>query len=152
MPTSSSLQANISVTNSSDHVTSDSNPVPSVQEPFCHETESLVETATRVVTIEDDEAARMDAEQTPEHVPVDVEDIPVPSDNAIFVADELMSGNHNGHVHSPEKTEETIPSTHDNGVLTEIHDNEESPAKRRRTNNHSSRLVDLLLLLFFYLF
>lgn len=130
---------NASVSSPSDHLTLDSNPLASVQEPSCPEIEAIVTTAPRVVAIEDDEAARMDAEQTPEHVPVDLEDIPVAGDNAVFVVDELVSGNHHGDENAVRRIEQVTSTTHDGDVLTEIHDNEESPAKRRRSNYHPSR-------------
>ena len=89
-PASSSAQLNASISGSSDHVTLDSNPLSSTQNHYPTETESAVVTPS-VIAIDDDEVARMDAEQIPESVPADLTDITVPNDNAVFAVEELVS-------------------------------------------------------------
>lgn len=44
-----------------------------------------------MIAIDDDEVARMDAEQIPESVPADLTDITAPNDNAVFAVEELVS-------------------------------------------------------------
>jgi len=48
-------------------------------------------TTPRRIPVEDDEVARMDAEQIPEPIPADIMDVAVPNDNAVFVVDELIT-------------------------------------------------------------
>jgi hypothetical protein len=89
-PVPSNLQLNASISGSSDYVTLDSDRLQSGQNYHPIESESNVTTPRRI-PIDDDEVARMDAEQIPEPIPADITDIPVPNDNAVFVVDELVS-------------------------------------------------------------
>lgn len=84
------LQLNTSISSSSDYITLDSDRGRLGQRyhPLGSESNG---TTPRRIPIDDDEVARMDAEQIPEPIPADITDIPVPNDNAVFVVDELIS-------------------------------------------------------------
>jgi hypothetical protein len=68
----------------------DSDRLQSGQNYHPVESESNITTPRRI-PVDDDEVARMDAEQIPEPIPGDITDITVPNDNAVFVIDELIS-------------------------------------------------------------
>jgi hypothetical protein len=75
-------------------VTLDSDRLQSGQNHHPIESESNITTPRRI-PVDDDEVARMDAEQIPEPIPADITDITVPNDNAVFVIDELVSNTTN---------------------------------------------------------
>lgn len=89
---SSNHQLNTSISGSSDYVTLDSDRIQSTQNHHYHpiESESNVTTPRRI-PVDDDEVARMDAEQIPEPIPADVTDVAVQNDNAVFIVDESVS-------------------------------------------------------------
>ena len=88
----SNVQLNASISGSSDYISLDNDRMQSTQNQYHHhnETESNV-TTPRHIPVDDDEVARMDAEQIPEPIPADITDVVVPNDNAIFAVDELIS-------------------------------------------------------------
>jgi hypothetical protein len=108
-PVSSSVQLNASISGSSDHVTLDSNPLSSTQHHYQTETESAVVTPS-VIAIEDDEVARMDAEQIPESVPADLADITAPNDNAVFAIEELVSNTYAPPMTSTQTADSSVTS------------------------------------------
>ena len=89
-PVPSNLQLNTSISSSSDYVTLDSDRMRLGQSYHPIGSESNA-TTPRQIPIDDDEVARMDAEQIPEPIPADITDVAVPNDNAVFVVDELVS-------------------------------------------------------------
>jgi hypothetical protein len=99
--TSSSRTLTTSVSDSNDHLTSDSSLLSSNQHQYPIEISSSL-VMPRLIPIEDDEAARMDAEQTPERVPVGLPDVTIPNDNAVFVIEELVTMN---------KSAQTLPKS-----------------------------------------
>lgn len=89
-PVPLNLQLNASISSSSDYVTLDSDRVQLGQRYHPIGSESNV-TTPRQIPIDDDEVARMDAEQIPEPIPADIVDVAVPNDNAVFVMEELVT-------------------------------------------------------------
>lgn len=91
-PVPSNLQLNTSISSSSDYITLDSDRMQLGQSYHPIGSESN-DTTPRRIPIDDDEVARMDAEQIPEPIPGDITDVTVANDNAVFVMDELVSSN-----------------------------------------------------------
>jgi len=82
------------------------------------ESESNVTTPRRI-PVEDDEVARMDAEQIPERIPTDITDVAIPNDNAVFVVDELLSSTVPPQISSTINIDEqSIISENDESIIT----------------------------------
>jgi hypothetical protein len=114
-PVSSSLQFNASISGSSDYITLDSDRIH-----YPIRTESN-EATPRRIPMDDDEVARMDAEQIPEPIPADITDVAVPNDNAIFVMDDLVSSTHIPKILSSNIDEHSFSSdVHENDELTSL--------------------------------
>ena len=138
-PASSSLQLNASISGSSDHVTLDSNPLSSTQNHYPIETDSIVATPS-VIAIDDDEVARMDAEQIPESVPGDLTDVSAPNDNAVFAVEESGSNTDAPPMMSTETEEKSVLSDvtlRDAEASSETRDHHESSITRSDLQNQS---------------
>ena len=127
-------QANASISGSSDYVTLDSDHVESNQNHYSLQTDSN-SVMSRLLTVQYDEAARMDAEQIPEPLPADITDVAVPIDNAVFALDESVS--HKAIPRIPTTTEVEDQSMASNGLshgmdasLDSHHDREQSSEGR----------------------
>ena len=106
-------QVNASISGSSDYVTLDSDQVESNQQHYSLQADSN-SVMSRLLTVQYDEAARMDAEQIPEPLPADITDVAVPNDNAVFVLDESVS--HKSIPYIPRTTDVEDQSMASNGI------------------------------------
>ena len=136
----SNHQVNASISGSSDYVTLDSDHMESNQNHYSLQTDSN-SVMSRLLTVQYDEAARMDAEQIPEPMPADIADVAVPNDNAVFVLDESVS--HTAIAHIPTATDVEDQSMTSNGISNgmdaslDSHQDPEQSSERRRGRRHS---------------
>ena len=130
----SNHQVNASISGSSDYVTLDSDHVESNQQHYSLQADSN-SVMSRLLTVQYDEAARMDAEQIPEPLPADITDVAVPNDNAVFVLDESIS--HKSIPYIPTTTDVEDQSMASNGISNgmdaslDSHQDHEQSSERR---------------------
>ncbi|CAF1228584.1 unnamed protein product [Adineta steineri] len=127
-PISSSFQVNRSINGSNDYIISDNEHIQSIQNNYHHlpnEIDFITTTPTRIA-VDDDEVARMDAEQIPEPIPADITDVTVPNDNAMFIVDESISNTNTPEIPTNSIDQQSIASNI--ASCSETYENDDSIA------------------------
>jgi len=126
-PAPLNLQLNASISGSNDYMTSDNGQIQSMENQYHHLDET--ESTPQRILVDDDEVARMDAEQIPEPIPADIIDVIVPNDNAVFVVDELVASKMSTrNINEQSMTSNT--TLREMEVSSEVHASDESTTPR----------------------